>query len=133
MEEFQKRRGAVHMAYKAINGLVFVTLCVLVLTAKSEAMTGNQWRELPLTAQQYYIIGLVDAWGQVSDVLTPKQNPPTLCEFCIAAVEKVTKCNRERTYGQLVAIVGKYMNENPSQWHRDMAFLVWVAVYEGCK
>jgi Rap1a immunity proteins len=45
----------------------------------------------------------------------------------------VTRCLRKGiTYGQITAIVQKYMENNPSQWHYDMASLTWNAVNEAC-
>jgi hypothetical protein len=31
-----------------------------------------------------------------------------------------------------VAIVEKFMNDNPSRWHQPMAILVWLALQEAC-
>jgi hypothetical protein len=36
------------------------------------------------------------------------------------------------SYGQVNSIVEKYMEDNPSQWHYDMAGLIRVAMNEPC-
>jgi hypothetical protein len=35
-------------------------------------------------------------------------------------------------YEQTVAIIDKYMQNNPAEWHQSMASLVWVAMNEAC-
>jgi hypothetical protein len=36
-------------------------------------------------------------------------------------------------YSQMVAIVVKYMEANPAQWHESMAALVWAAMDRACE
>jgi hypothetical protein len=37
------------------------------------------------------------------------------------------------TQGQGLAIIDKYIRDNPDKWDRDMSLLIWYAFHEACK
>jgi hypothetical protein len=79
-------------------------VCAFLLSAPSSAIafTGNEWRGFPERERQKYVMGIVDAWKE------------------------------RTTYGQVIAIVEKHMNQNPEHWHYDMASNIWTALYIAC-
>ena len=93
------------------------------------AITGNEWKRLLETAQQVYVIGVVDTWNNLAQIIEATEKPSR--SEVLGFFTDVTRCLRKRiTYGQITAIVQKYMENNPSQWHYDMASLTWNAVNE---
>ena len=42
-------------------------------------------------------------------------------------------CAQPMTYGQIIAIVEKYMKDHPEAWHYRMASIVFSAVQATCK
>jgi hypothetical protein len=104
-----------------------LTLCLL-FTAEAKAVTGNEWRQLSQTAQQYYIIGVLDGWDNLGTItLLAEQQSPVGIGFT-----KQIECTIGMAYAQINAIIQKYMENNPSQWHNSMVLLVWPALAEVC-
>lgn len=104
-----------------------MTVCLL-FTVDAEAMTGNDWVRLPQTAQQYYVFGVLDAWENFGEVaLRLNQQSSVVTNFT-----KLVTCGAGMTYGQINAIVQKYMENNPANWHYSMPSLVWTALDGMC-
>jgi hypothetical protein len=96
--------------------------------ADATAITGNQWRQLALAAQQNYVFGVIDAWNHLGEFNKPAYNPTA--DVADIFLEQV-KCasNTGMTYAQIFAIVQKYMEISGSApWHR----WVWTAFTEMC-
>ena len=109
----------------------FLITVSLLFVADATAITGNQWRQLALAAKQNYVFGVIDAWNHLGEFNKPAYNPTA--DVADIFLEQV-KCasNTGMTYAQIFAIVQKYMETNPDQWHRPMASLVWTAFTEMC-
>ena len=44
----------------------FLITVSLLFVADATAITGNQWRQLALAAQQNYVFGVIDAWNHLA-------------------------------------------------------------------
>jgi hypothetical protein len=45
-----------------------ITVCLLY-AARAMAITGNEWKRLPEIAQQVYVIGVVDTWNNLAQII----------------------------------------------------------------
>jgi hypothetical protein len=113
------------MAKKA--SVLLMVVCLLS-AVDATAITGIQWRQLSQTAQQYYIIGVLDGWDNLGTItLLAEQQSSVGTGFT-----KQIECTIGMAYAQVNVIIQKYMENNPSQWHNSMALLVWPALAEVC-
>jgi len=75
---------------------------------------------LSQTAQQYYIVGVLDGWDNLGTItLLAEQQPPVGTGFT-----KQIDCTVEMASVQINGIIQKYMENNRSQWHYNMALLM---------
>jgi len=106
---------------------VLIAACLL-FAVDAEAISGDEWRQLSQTAQQYYVIGVLDGWDNLGTItLLAEQRPPVGTGFT-----KQIDCTVGMASVQINAIIQKYMENNRSQWHYNMALLVWTALDEVC-
>jgi hypothetical protein len=47
-------------------------------------------------------------------------------------LDEYGKCVDGMTYGQIVAVVQKHMENNPARWHYSMASEIWLALDDVC-
>ena len=106
-----------------------MTFCLL-FASDAKAISGNEWKQLDPGEQRFYVVGVVDAWQHLEQVASLSVIPPS---GAITIFTKLVKCVSEgMTYGQMVAIVQKYMENNPAGWHYGMVSLVWSALNQVC-
>jgi len=106
---------------------VLIAACLL-FAVDAEAISGDEWRRLSQTAQQYYVIGVLDGWDNLETItLLAEQQHPVGTGFT-----KRLDCTEGMASVQINAIIQKYMENNRSQWHYNMALLVWTALDEVC-
>jgi hypothetical protein len=119
------------MVSKQIARTALTIFWLLLLTVDAVAMSGNEWKQLPRSSRDAYIWGVVDTWQNLAATLTlRKAVSPSPSE---AQFTDLARCLSEgMTYGQISAIVKKYMEDNPSEWHYGMASLAWSAVHKAC-
>jgi hypothetical protein len=110
--------------------MVLSLLCGILFTVHAAAVTGNEWKQLPLPAQETYVIGVVDTWNSLEKLrLTLGKGS----EEASSIVTPLVNCIKEKmTYGQMIAIVQKYIGDNPAHWHYDMPSIIRVAIHEAC-
>jgi len=92
------------------------------------AMTGNEWRALPMAARTSYVTGVVDNlvdFGAAVRSLVPAEKRTASEKMLVSFEECIVRTPRPP--GQLVAIVDKYVKDNPAQWHGRMSGLVFEA------
>jgi hypothetical protein len=116
--------------------IVLVTFCFITLRpGNANAIDGNKWKTFPELSRSAYIMGVVDTWSNVAEataeVTKIKRSYKTgIVEDTL--IDNVQCVAQKMTYKQIVAIVDKYMADNPSQWHFTMPSLIWTAVAEAC-
>jgi hypothetical protein len=109
----------------------FLLVCFLPHPAESTiAVTGNGWNKLSTREQDLYIVGVIDALADA--VYICNQVPNTDCSV-IKKIAAPALCFEGKPYEQSVAIVRKYMNETPANWHYTMPSIVSTALHEACK
>jgi len=93
------------------------------------AMTGNEWRALPMAARTSYVTGVVDNlvdFGAAVRSLVPAEKRTASEKMLVSFEECIVRTPRPP--GQLAAIVDKYIKDNPAQWHGRMSGLVFEAL-----
>jgi len=93
------------------------------------AMTGNEWRDLPVGARTSYVTGVVDnlvEFGAAVRSLVPAEKRTASEKMLVSFEECIARTPRPPS--QLVAIVDKYIKDNPAQWHGRMSGLVFEAL-----
>ena len=103
---------------------------LVVLIADATAMDGNGWKQLPPGAQQSYIMGVVDTWGNVAELVKALNRQPMGVEKIF--IDHVACAQEKMTYAQMIAIVDKFIADNPSQWHYSMPSLISDALRAAC-
>lgn len=108
------------------SSILAALLAITLIRSEASAMNGNRWMRLSEATQDLYVAGVMDAWEHVTAI--SKTNPE------IANFVRIVSCASDRgmTYGQIAAIVKKYMKDNPAEWHYTMASLVWTAMNDAC-
>jgi Rap1a immunity proteins len=93
------------------------------------AVTGNDWRALPAAARASYVTGVVDNlvdFGAAVRSLVPAEKRTASEKMLVSFEDCIAKTPRPPS--QLVAIVEKYVKDNPAQWHARMSGLVFEAL-----
>jgi len=93
------------------------------------AMTGSEWRALPMAARTSYVTGVVDNlvdFGAAVRSLVPAEKRTASEKMPVSFEECIVRTPRPPS--QLVAIVDKYIKDNPAQWHTRMSGLVFEAL-----
>jgi hypothetical protein len=106
-----------------------LVLCGVLFAGNATAMTGNEWKALSPTSRTAYVLGVMDAWGMLDMAVKATIQP----EGISSMFTKLIRCaEKGMSYGQVISIVEKYIEGHPSQWHHDMAGLIWVAMNGAC-
>ena len=87
--------------------------------------TGNSWRNLPKDLRAFYVLGIYEGMKAAS----PSQNG-VVDTLLVRAYTCVG--GGRMTNGQVAAIVEKYVNDHPEQWHFAMTTLTLGALAESC-
>ena len=95
----------------------------------ASAVSGNEWRALPMAARTSYVTGVVDNlvdFGAAVRSLVPAEKRTASEKMLVSFEECIVRTPRPPS--QLVAIVDKYIKDNPAQWHGRMSGLVFEAL-----
>ncbi|MGH8542100.1 MAG: Rap1a/Tai family immunity protein [Gammaproteobacteria bacterium] len=84
-------------------------------------ITGNEYQEFSDLQKRRYVIGVLDGL-----LLAPLLAAPN------AEVEWLGRCITGMTDTQVVAIVAKYLQQNPHRWHESMHVLVYSVFVTTC-
>jgi hypothetical protein len=107
--------------------VTWVLLVVLVLlvggAGGKESIFGVQdWRTLPMGAKVTYVIGFTGGLGIGQGMIM--LNP--------AKMGEIDSCTAEWTYGQYVAVIDKYVQDNPDKWDKPLGSFVFSAIANAC-
>src|SRR5262245_8619384 len=105
----------------------FLLVACLLFAVDATAITGIEWRQLPSAVQHYYIIGVLDGWDNLGTITLLGEQKAVGIGFT-----KQIECTAGMAYAQINGIIQKYMENNPSHWHYNMALLLWPALAEEC-
>ena len=109
--------------------VLFCGLLVPLWPSSAAAVTGNDWRDLPASARATYVSGVVDNlvdFGAAVRSLVPAEKRTASEKMLVSFEDCIAKTPRPPS--QLVAIVEKYVKDNPGQWHTRMSGLVFEAL-----
>ena len=119
----------VHTRWYCVAVILFCCLLTPLLPSSAGAVTGNDWRALPASAKTAYVSGVVDNlvdFGAAVRSLVPAEKRSGSEKMLVSFEDCIAKTPRPPS--QLVAIVDKYVKENPGQWHARMSGLVFEAL-----
>ena len=112
------------------HGWLFLVLLGLSgWPSPASAVSGNEWRALPMAARTSYVTGVVDNlvdFGAAVRSLVPAEKRTASEKMLVSFEECIVRTPRPPS--QLVAIVDKYIKDNPTQWHGRMSGLVFEAL-----
>ncbi len=92
------------------------------------AVSGNDWNSWNASLKDAYISGVIDTWGAAEVYRLSDKPPGPANNFTF-----LTNCAKSgMTYPQFDAIVQKWMDENPGEWHKSMTFLILKAMANAC-
>lgn len=77
-------------------------------------------------------MGVVDTWRHLSSTVKDSGGPERDKVFTRAYLAAHNCLKDEMTYVQIIAIVEKWMRDNPQDWHYDMASNIWAAIGVTC-
>jgi hypothetical protein len=117
-----QRERKVEMRKKWVVALV-VVVCVGVWGAVGEGFDVSSWQKMGKEIRLGYVIGYYD--GFLSGSVVQEMYPKKTNEFS----NKIKAWN----YGQNIAIIDKYLKDNPHKWHESFAILVLDAYEDACK
>lgn len=113
---------------KVISSLILLA-CFTVVSAEPKApisiktgfISGNDFRSLSREAKRAYAMGLIDGWFVAPFFDAPKEE-----------LRWIEHCTTGMTDEQVVAILEKFLRDNPARWQEPMNVLAWVAMKDGC-
>ena len=113
-------------------GIALVTVSLLGASPSAAfALSGNDYQKQPELARSMYVAGVIEGWQTLAVmVVERKLQAPEVDTLYFPIVRCVEK---GMTRGQTLAIVDKYMTENPARWHEQMGVLVWMAMTDACR
>ena len=89
---------------------------------KKGFLTGNSFRELSDAGKRGYAMGFLDG-ALMSPMFDAPKGETRWIETCVVGM----------TDKQVVAILDKFLTNNPARWHEQMNVLAWLAMKEGCQ
>jgi len=107
--------------------VLLIAAGAIVAPAASGEQTGNKWRSWTKPERDMFIIGVLDGWTLSMKGDAPVSKQPTL-------ETAVTACmvQQKVTYEQVIAVVEKYMREEPKWWNSSMTAIVLAALVPLC-
>ncbi|HKN86224.1 MAG TPA: Rap1a/Tai family immunity protein [Nitrospiraceae bacterium] len=89
---------------------------------------GNDWGQWDDTAKTIYVAGVLEGFKFSAVNL----DIPKGVDVVYDTQNEIIKCTEDMTYRQMNAIVKKYMEKHPEEWHMPMSVLVYRAFTGTC-
>ena len=97
-------------------------LLLLLICETAEATTGNEYKKLSENEQYYFLVGAVEGMFFSTIALgTDKEN------------HWFIKCCEKMEFTQIEAILKRYINEHPEDWHFSVISLLVESMSEACE
>jgi hypothetical protein len=115
---------------EAIAAIVLAAVCTLCHAEEGYVtpngfMSGNDFQTFSPTGQKSYIDGIIDGFYYAPMIAQSNNTHASEIQRCLLAMHA--------TDTQLVAIVNKYMADNPQLWGQKMNFITMAALFRACK
>ena len=112
------------------KGLIFGICACLLLARPAFAFTGNDWKDWTEELRVIYISGVIDAWAQMVATNNPDKDKPVEAGTWVYAY--AVACLKGMPYGQIKAMVTKYLNDKPGLWQQPLPYLIFGTVAKFC-
>ena len=121
------------------KGILCVLICiagVLVAPQASFSLDGNGYKNAGEVGQIWYIGGVLDGWYLTSELsnvrLKQEGSAPSSAE---KVAIHIVNCidDRHMQFVQIKAIIDKYRDDRPNQWHYRMSAMVLSSLLDACK
>lgn len=112
---------------RTITTALLVLLCIPALSADVKSftiggfLTGNDYRRLNDSTKLYYAAGLYDGMRGAAMLGAS----PTDVEF-------LRNCFNDAEATQVVAVLDRYVDDHPSEWHYSMNLIAYKAFRNAC-
>lgn len=109
--------------------------CVLMAPQVSFSLDGTGYKDIGEAGQILYIGGVLDGWHHIYELSKFRFKQEGLAP---APVEKVVvhieNCidDRHMQFEQIKAIIDKYRDDHPNQWHYRMSWMVLKSLQDAC-
>lgn len=103
--------------------IAFIVNLILISSASAGAgyTTGNDYKKMDINTKATYITGALDMLF-------------TLNEWeSIVGHNKIEKCSVSMPLRQLIAVIDKYVDEHPEEWHYRMSAIAFRALEATCR
>lgn len=108
-----------------------LTIAVMLLAAPSVSraqMSVNQYRGLSDGERAFYVVGLIDGWRHVVEVLKGRKESETTVSF----FGKIVDCTGPMTRRQVLDIVDQYIQVHPGEWNWSAMSHAYLALDAAC-
>jgi len=115
-----------------VVALAVIAAVVLLSPLLAMGLDVNEWKQLGKVYRIAYIAGAADATHHIGDMLELDLKAGT--HLLVKSLVDVSNClvGRNMKTGQVVAIVEKYVKENPEYWNLPMGGQTWTALVKAC-
>jgi len=115
-----------------VVALAVIAVVMLLSPVLALGLGVNEWKQLGKDYRQAYIVGAADATHHIGDMLELDLEAGT--HLLVKRLVDISNClvKRNMYTGQVVAIVEKYVNDNPEEWHFPMGSQTWAALSKAC-
>ncbi|MFQ5991917.1 MAG: hypothetical protein ACE5NA_05715 [Nitrospiraceae bacterium] len=123
-------------------GVLVIAWLGLTPTPSASAIDGHEWMTFPSEKKTAYVMGVVDTWGMVTEVIEESGDSIGVSpdeyrkkDFTSTFYHKLTSCLREKSmgYAQVTALVESHLQEHSDQLPYSMTSNVWSALNEPCQ
>jgi hypothetical protein len=129
--------------FRVIPFALFVIIWLgLTPTPSASAIDGHEWMTFPSDKKTAYVMGVVDTWGMVTEVIEESGDAIGISpdeyrkkDFTSAFYHKLTSCLREKGmgYAQVTTLVDSHLQEHSDHLPYSMTSNVWSSLNETCQ
>ena len=131
--------------------LAVCVTCLLTTTPSIGETHGTESQRMPPQLKYTYLAGIIDSWSHISigaiaksaldvQMRQAKERTGQMTEylrtdFVISPIFKITDCigTRRMKSDQIFAIVQRWVDDHPQDWHNMMPDLAMAALGDACK
>ncbi len=103
--------------YTLVTLLIFMSVALSATQSVAEQLNGSDWQDLNVSEKTMYTMGAIEAF-QLADFLSladsQRESPFLFVTNCIP---------KSATYGQIVKVIDKYLENNPEYLHRNISVI----------
>jgi len=118
-------------------GLLIAAAILALPRASTAQISVNQYRVLPERERTIYVTAVFDGWRFMFEQLWTRETRDKDGESARAPLEKhmekYIECVGNMTREQIRAVVDKYVQANPEDWHTQAVANVFLALGAACK